>query len=727
MTTETTTNSEILATLKSTFGYSSFRPLQEEIVRATLDRRDVFVLMPTGGGKSLCYQLPALLHEGTTVVVSPLIALMKDQVDALRALGVSATFINSSLDPPEISRRQEALTRGEVKLLYVAPERLMLPGFLRLLSSIPIAGFVIDEAHCISEWGHDFRPEYRDLRRLRSIFPKVPLGAYTATATTRVQADIRSQLDLGNAAAFQASFNRPNLFYQVRPKDSKAYGEIAAYVRAHPEASGIIYCTSRASTETIAGRLKKDGFRAIAYHAGLESDDRLRRQEAFVRDDVQIIVATVAFGMGIDKPDVRFVIHHDLPKSLEGYYQESGRAGRDGEPSDCILFYNYADVAKQRHFIADKETEEERRVAEWQLKQMTDWASGSDCRRRTLLGYFDEQFEGQEDPCCDLCRSPLEREDATVPAQMFLSCVKRTGERFGVTYIIQVLRGSRDQRILGFGHDRLSTYGIGKDRTEDDWRHISRELIRGEYLFQDQEAYNALKVTESGRRVLLAGEKVSIVRPQRPSRTSKSKIDEDTPNPVLFERLRVLRKRLADERRVPPYVIFHDGALKHMAASLPRTRDQLLRVPGVGERKVLDFGEVFLAEIAAHVGQTGDTPVTMAPRPITPPKDKDDLGATVLTTLELLSAGNSIQAIARERGLNQNTIENHLVEAIQAGEAVDVDRLIDAAKRQAIERTIEQVGDEYLSPVMERLGAGYTYGELRLVKAWRRRERASRR
>jgi len=711
-----TTDTQTLATLESTFGYRSFRPLQEEIVGSIMRRQDVFVLMPTGGGKSLCYQLPALLQDGVTVVVSPLIALMKDQVDALQALGVAATYINSSLDSAEASRRQAALTRGLVKLVYVAPERLMMPGFLRLLESVPLAGFAIDEAHCISEWGHDFRPEYRELRRLRDLFPTVPLAAFTATATVRVQADIKAQLGLERADCFQGSFNRPNLFYDVRPK-KRAYDEVAAYVRAHPDSSGIIYCASRAGTENVAGRLRLDGFNAAAYHAGLEPEDRRGRQEAFSRDDVRIMVATIAFGMGIDKPDVRFVIHYDLPKSLEGYYQESGRAGRDGEPSDCILFYSYGDVIKQKRF-ADEKPPAERKVALWQLQQMIDWADSTTCRRIALLAYFDELFPGQAGSCCDICRSPVPEEDTTVPAQMFLSCIKRTGERFGAAYVIQVLRGSREQRILSQGHDRLSTYGIGKERSEDDWRHLSRELIRCGYVRQDEDAFNALKVTELGRKVLFEGQPVRMVA--RRKAASALELADEHPYPDLFERLRALRKRLADERSLPPYVVFLDRTLKHLAASLPATSDQMLRIPGVGERKLLDYGAAFLSEIDSYVQETKVQPAPLTPAVAPRRPARGGLGDTMRQTMQLFQSGQSMSEICETRRLKQTTVEEHLATALEAGEGVEIDRLVSPEKRRAIEVAMDELGDDYLAPLRERLGEEYTYGELKMVRAMRR-------
>lgn len=707
---------DILASLKSTFGYTSFRPLQEDIVRSVLAGRDVFVLMPTGGGKSLCYQLPALLLDGMTVVVSPLIALMKDQVDGLEALGVAATYINSSLDSAEVGRRQASVARGEVKLLYVAPERLMMPGFLHLLEATNVAFVAIDEAHCISEWGHDFRPEYRELARLRGIFPRTTLGAFTATATTRVQTDIKSQLGLQKAASFRGSFNRPNLFYDVRPKPG-AYDQLVRYLRERGPSSGIIYCQTRARTEQIAKQLSSDGFSAVAYHAGLENDERQRRQDRFIKDDVPIIVATIAFGMGIDKPDVRFVVHYDLPKNLEGYYQESGRAGRDGEPSDCILFYGPGDAVKHRHFIDEKPTEIERQVALRQLRQMDDWAAGATCRRRALLAYFDEPFDRQDGPCCDLCRSPSVEEDFTVPTQMLLSCIVRTGERFGVAHLTAVLRGSRNERILRLGHDKLSTHGIGRDRSETEWRHLIRELIRKGYLRQAEEEFSAIKLTETGRAALFRRELVILAAP----RLITAAVETSVPSPRadLFEQLRALRKQLADERGVPPYVIFHDAALRQMASELPTSRSEMLRVQGVGERKARDYGEAFLACIGAYAEETGARPEAALPLATPRPRRSGDGGpsATILRTLELFNEGQSVEEIAASRGLTARTIEGHLGEAIEAGESVDLDRLIPADKRQAIEAVIDRVGAQYLKPILEQLGEGFTYGEITLVRA----------
>jgi ATP-dependent DNA helicase RecQ len=718
-------DAQILARLKSVFGYDSFRPLQEEIVRSLLDGRDAFVLMPTGGGKSLCYQLPGLILEGVTVVVSPLIALMKDQVDNLQTLGVPATFINSSLGSSEIGRRQAAVARGQVKLLYVAPERLMTANFLNLLAIVQPALFAIDEAHCISEWGHDFRPEYRALIQLRDRFPKSTVGAFTATATRRVQADILVQLRLEQAASFRGSFNRPNLYYEVKPKRD-ALRQLVGYLRERGQASGIVYCLSRAGTEALALSLNEAGFSAAAYHAGLEANERRQRQEAFIRDDVRIIVATIAFGMGIDKPDVRFVVHYDLPKNLEGYYQESGRAGRDGEHSDCLLFYSYGDAMRLQRFIEDKQSEAERGAARQQLQQMIRWAEATDCRRRALLAYFDEALEAQPRTCCDLCREPLNEADCTIPAQMFLSCVRRTGERFGSAYLIDILRGSRSERIVRLGHERLTTHGIGRAFTHGEWQHLVRELLRAGYLRVTDDEFKVAKLTDLGVAalrerqtvVLAAAPHVIAGRPDAVSRRPAEDFDYHEP---LFAKLRQLRKRLADERGLPPYVIFHDSTLKRMSAELPSSQRELLRIPGIGERKALDYGDAFVSAIASYVEQTGAKPLTPQPanqlklpalrsRPAGP-------GPSVLATLRSFRAGRTLSEIAAARNLSLSTVEGHLEEAIGAGQEIEIDRLVNEDKRRAIEAALQDLGPSPLKPVMERLGHGYTYGELRLVRA----------
>ena len=504
-----TPQAEIRDVLDSVFGFDALRPLQADVINAILERRDTFVLMPTGGGKSLCYQLPALLLPGVTVVVSPLIALMKDQVDKLTAAGVAATFINSSLEPSEARQRHDEVLAGDVKLLYVAPERLMMPSFLALLERVKVELFAIDEAHCISEWGHDFRPEYRELSDLRARFPKVPIAAFTATATARVQDDIRAQLALRDPLSVRGSLDRPNIHYQVWPKKD-AYRTLLGYLRAKPGAPGIVYVGTRATADSTAERLAGDGVQALAYHAGMDAHQRRVRQEAFLGGETSVMVATIAFGMGIDKPDIRFVVHLDLPKNLEGYYQESGRAGRDGLPADAVLFYSYGDAMKHEHFIQEKPAAEHQ-IARFQLDRMVAWAKGAACRRETLLGYFDETLTTRPDPCCDACAAPVaEDADYTTQAQMFLSCAKRTGERFGAAYLNKILVGSRDKRVLTNGHDGLPTFGIGKDHPRDEWTHVSNQLTERGYVAPDPERGNGLWVTPVGEAVLFQGQAVHL-------------------------------------------------------------------------------------------------------------------------------------------------------------------------------------------------------------------------
>jgi ATP-dependent DNA helicase RecQ len=710
------------AILRSVFGFASFRPLQQEIVEAILAGRDVLVLMPTGGGKSLCYQLPALLLEGLTVVVSPLIALMKDQVDRLRAMGVAATFINSSLDGAEIGRRQAAVARGEIKLVYVAPERLVQPGFLALLRASHPTLFAVDEAHCISEWGHDFRPEYREMKRIRELFPTVPIAAFTATATRRVEADIASQLDLRQPKQFRGSFNRTNLYYDVRPK-AQAFEQLYTYIRQHPNDAGIVYCLARAATEDVAQKLRTKGINAVAYHAGVGDAERAKRQEAFMRDEAQVVVATIAFGMGIDKPDGRYVVHFDLPRHLEGYYQESGRAGRDGDPADCILFYSPGDAMKLQRFIDEKGTDVERRVATQQLRQMMAWAEAMSCRRQALLIYFDETTDPLPSRCCDVCDSTYIEEDWTIPAQMFLSCAKRVRERFGAAHLIDVLRGSQSERIKSLQHDQLSTYGIGHDHPKEWWQQLARHLLAAGFIRQDAEDYPAVRCTDLGNAVHFNGQKVMA---RVPYKTASAPTTAAQPNLELFERLRVLRKRLADERGLPPYAVFGDRALRQMAAELPTTATALLRVSGVGERKLADYGDLFMAAIADYVQETGAEPVRVEPppapllKPLTAPQPRapgDVLTLTIRTTLDRFRAGLSPQEIASERGLTLATVETHIAEAIEAGTEIDLRRLVTPDHEAAIRQAIAAVGDGLLTPLRDRLGDAYGYGEIRYVRA----------
>jgi ATP-dependent DNA helicase RecQ len=623
--------------LRDVFGYDTFRPLQAEIIDELRAGRSAFVLMPTGGGKSLCFQVPALLLPGTTVVVSPLIALMKDQVDALRECGVAAEFYNSSLDGASARRVLARLHAGELKLLYVAPERLLMPDFLDRLAGLPAGAapvlFAIDEAHCVSQWGHDFRPEYAQLAVLAERFPHVPRLSLTATADEQTRADIVRVLRLGGARAFVASFDRPNIFYRVVAKKDPER-QLLDFVRARRGQSGIVYALSRRRVEQVAARLQKAGMSAAAYHAGLPSDERSRVQEGFARDEIQVVVATVAFGMGIDKSDVRFVVHHDMPRHIEGYYQETGRAGRDGLPADALLLFGWGDVATARALVAGDGGEGPRdpeliRVDLQKLNAMVAFAGGDTCRRRALLAWFGEE---RETDCghCDVCESPPERFDATVLAQKALSCVIRLQQGFGAAYVIDVLRGGRGERILANGHDRLSTHGIGADLGRDEWQSVIQQLVHRGYLRQDVANWSVLRVTERARAVLTGNERVELARPRavtaagrrgaaavlvdglpdeaapaRKPRRSRASADApalDDVDQQLFAALRALRKRLADERGVPAYVVFTDATLAGMCRARPKTEAELLEVSGVGQHKLDNYGEAFLKEIAAFGG-----------------------------------------------------------------------------------------------------------------------------
>jgi ATP-dependent DNA helicase RecQ len=578
--------------LKKHFGYETFRPLQEEIVRDALAGRDVFALMPTGGGKSLCFQLPALLRDGLTIVVSPLISLMKDQVDALEASGVAATFLNSALDGTQARSRLRGLYHGEFRLLYVAPERLMLESFIEKVKEWNVAQIAIDEAHFISEWGHDLRPEYRELVRLREILPKVPIMALTATATERVRRDILQQLKLRDPRCYIASFDRPNLTYKVLPK-STPYDQLLSLLRTRPNDSGIVYCASRKTADSVASRLNGDGIAARPYHAGLEAQERARNQEMFLRDDVRVVSATIAFGMGINKPNVRFVVHYDLPKNLESYYQETGRAGRDGLPSDCVLLFNPGDVVKQTRFI-DEKSESEARIAREQLRQMVHYAETRECRRSTLLRYFGE--DRPNEPCsgCDNCLNPPETFDGTVAAQKFLSCILRvqqkSGFAFGLNHIVEVLTGADTEAIRQRRHNELSTYGIGRELKRDAWQAIGRELLRLGLLEVAPGKFATIQVTLAGRAALRERAPITLTKqPDKAEARVKRRAGEIECDEVLFDNLRALRRRLADARNVPAYVIFSDVALREMAHRYPRSPAEFRRIPGVGEQKLKDF------------------------------------------------------------------------------------------------------------------------------------------
>ncbi len=773
--------------LKQYFGFASFRPLQEAIIRDSLADRDVFAVLPTGGGKSLCFQLPALARSGLTIVVSPLIALMKDQVDALQAAGVAATFLNSSLAAGESRPRLRGLHNGEFRLLYVAPERLMLSGFLEDLRQWKVNLFAIDEAHCISEWGHDFRPEYRQLSALRAQFPDVPMMALTATATERVRGDIVKQLHLREPRCYVASFDRPNLTYRVWAK-SGAYEQILSFTQKRSRESGIIYVQARKTAESLAAKLSADGVSAAPYHAGMTPADRTKNQEQFLRDEVRVVCATIAFGMGINKPNVRFVIHYDLPKNVEGYYQETGRAGRDGLPSECLLLFSPGDRVKQMRFIDEKPDPKEREIARVQLEQMIHYAEVATCRREYLLGYFGEKFSGQPDGSerdvirptlphpgplplgegesssvglrgghgsnvrdteiavplsrrtgegsgvreggeplncggCDNCLAPRQTWDGTLAAQKLLSCVYRIREKsgfgVGMNHIVEVLTGADTEKVRKFGHQSLSTYNIGTEHTRAEWGAIGRELVRLGLLFQNTEKFNILELTEAGRAALKARSKITLTKPVTAPAPEKHRAGEIACDEALFEKLRQLRKQLADERAVPPYIIFSDVALRQMARFYPLANRDFSRISGVGEKKQREFGTTFMREIAAHL-QTNPRQMfadDSFAEPAAPMRRRSRLTDTVRESLHFFRQGKSVAEVARIRGLAAGTIYGHLEEAMLAGEAIDVNTLVSAEAQRDIAAAFERHGLQSLGLVVASLAGRYTHGQCRVVRA----------
>ena len=714
---QSASTSELLSALKKYFGYDSFRPHQQDIIADVLAGRDTFALLPTGGGKSLCFQLPAVLSEGLTVVVSPLIALMKDQVDQLTASGIFATCLNSSLPAEESKKRLRGLHNNSFKLLYVAPERLMLSGFLDDLRKWNPTLIAIDEAHCISEWGHDFRPEYRQLPKLRELFPYTPFMALTATATERVRGDIVSLLTLREPGIHVGSFNRENLLYRVVERQT-AYDQILKYVRAHPNDSGIIYCQSRKTTESLAADLAADGISALAYHAGLSNEERNRNQDSFLRDETKIMCATIAFGMGINKSNVRFVIHRDLPKNIEGYYQETGRAGRDGLPSECILLFNAGDVVKHNMFIEEKHGEEQV-IARQQLNEIVHYAESAECRRTQLLRYFGEIFPHDNCGACDNCLAPRESYNATVPAQKLLSCVIRvqqhSGFSMGLVHVVNILTGSKNSRILELGHDKLSTYGIGKDISADQWKAIGRELIRLGLIRQNVERMNVLEITDEGRAALKERREISLTKKAEIKQTKRAgdiECDE-----TLFNELRALRKKIADERSVPAYVIFSDAALRHMAREYPTSMVAFSTVSGVGAQKLAEFGAIFTEAIREYLSTHERKNFAPIESSKPEPKQRPRLGETMRETFRLFESGLSPAEIAAKRGLVESTIWSHLTDALAAGQAVNIRRLLTEKEENQVREVLVTMSGPSLAPAKEKLGGKFTYGQVRLVAA----------
>lgn len=727
------------ATLKQYFGYATFWPGQRQVIEQILSGRDAFVLMPTGGGKSLTYQLPALLLPGLTIVVSPLIALMQDQVERLRANGISATFLNSSLSASERSRREHAALNGDLKLLYVAPERLLTDEFIAWLDQVKaqvgLSLLAVDEAHCVSEWGHDFRPEYRQLSRLRLHYSDVPMMGLTATATERVRDDVVDQLRLHNPYLHVASFDRPNLHYTVRPKTRHAYHDLVEILRKYTDESIIIYCGTRQNVDDLSAALVRDGIRALPYHAGLTNEERAEHQERFIHDDAPVLVATVAFGMGIAKPDVRAVIHFDVPRNLEGYYQESGRAGRDGQPAQCILFFNYGDRGKVEYFIRQKASEEEQYIARQQLQHILMYCESSVCRRRVLLDYFGESYSRDNCGNCDNCLQENQTlEDRTNEARRLLWCVGKTGARFGTRHIIDILRGANTQRIREYQHDQLRAYGTGKEWNVEEWQRLIRAFLQQGILHQTQGERPVLQLTNLSREVLAQQRTVLVAAAPKLTSTeaisSFTRMDLDTEELELFEQLRAWRKGLADLQGVPPYVIFSDQTLYAIARQRPITEHHFLRIHGVGMRKLEAYYESVVRQIRAYC-EPRNLPMgreTLEVEGMERPRKELPLRVQAtpprVLTLELYRHGLSIEEIAQERGVSTSTIIRDLLTQFELGEDVDLAALVPPAHYQVIADALLQVGDERLKPIKDMLGDDYSYDEISIVRAVERRESA---
>ncbi|WP_254412826.1 DNA helicase RecQ [Dyadobacter diqingensis] len=701
--------------LKQYFGYDSFRPQQAEIIDTVMAGHDCLVLMPTGGGKSVCFQIPAILREGLTVVISPLIALMKDQVEALRVNGIKAAFLNSTLSAVEQDQVMWQAKVGELKLLYIAPERLFSGNTFEYLREWKVSLFAIDESHCISSWGHDFRPEYRQLSALKKYFPDVPVIALTATADRVTRRDILKQIGIEEAETFVASFDRPNLSLNVLP-GRKRIQQIQNFLTKHNGQAGIIYCLSRKGTETVAASLQKAGFRVEYYHAGLAADKRSRVQDLFLRDDIQIIVATIAFGMGIDKSNVRWVIHYNLPSNVESFYQEIGRAGRDGSPSDTVLFYSYMDIITRQEMITNSDqSAEQKELLNAKLDRMKQYAEADICRRRILLSYFNEAVD-HDCGNCDVCRNPRSRFDATVIAQKALSGIARTDQKVAMGMLIDILRGSRNRNILQHGYDRLPTFGVGHDLRGEEWAEYISQLLNSGVMDIAYDEAHSFKLNAFSRQVLYEKRKVELVRfiplaerkAKEEAQLPKEKPKQEIIRDALFERLRTLRKQIADRMGVPPYVVFTDATLSEMAQKRPVSEAQMKAISGIGTERYRNYGDTFIKEIVAFAREN------------TKPGTRIAQGMTYIETWELFKAGYSLKVIAEKRDLNPVTIISHLVKLKEDGHEINLKALIDPNIYKIIVTAAQELSirrDEPLKPLFEQLNEKYDYGQIKLALA----------
>ncbi|MBW4888313.1 DNA helicase RecQ [Mucilaginibacter sp. HMF5004] len=699
------------------FGYNGFRHEQEAIINNVIKQQDTLVLMPTGGGKSICYQLPAVMFDGLTVVISPLIALMKDQVDALNINGIKAAFLNSSQNEGEQRVLIQQLRNNEIKLLYLAPERLFSSEsrLIDFLKTLKVSLIAIDEAHCISHWGHDFRPEYLMLAGLKISFPNIPVIALTATADKITRNDILDKLNLNDPAVFISSFDRHNISYRISPK-RKSFDQLLDFLDTHKDESGIIYCLSRQSTEKLAQDLRDEGFQAEAYHAGLDRATKDKNQEAFLRDEVKIIVATIAFGMGINKSNVRYVVHMDLPKNIEGYYQETGRAGRDGLSSEALLFFSYGDAEKLKGFAKVEGNEEQSRIMLKKLDDMVRFCQLHTCRRQFLLRYFDEQAP---DHCgaCDVCLSDVEKIDGTVIAQKLFSAIARTGESFGMGYIIEFLRGSKSEKIRE-SHKQLKTYGIGADISKADWQQYIRELMAQDYINIEGDPYPILKLQPKASLVLKGQQEVLLTKIQviHERETPQFALPYEA---GLLAELKQIRTTIANRENVPPYIILSDAGLQEMATYLPQELSELRQISGFGDVKLARYGEAFSTAIVSYCKQHDLTSKISLKSPKKERKAKSSSGPnnTQRESFTLFKAGMAVGEIAKVRGLSTVTIEGHLSIFVKSGE-IDVSEITAPEKIPAIKNAIESYGDAQLSPLKEVLGEGYSYGEIKAVIAW---------